>query len=262
MALSTKQGTFFGTSGTTKVSGHLANINNMKGQRGLTKSDRALLASGGDRVYIYNVSPIFQHVKPMQSYGKVTIPKRAENARYSAPFTVEPHLVRQYDGGDRLIKNMISEGIEVAEDIVGNSKDYPQEPYNNLENYGVFMTVGSPIEELPKDKQEKILLAAENKHLDMCRQKVYQADQLHSAGKTAYIPEMPRLCALFLGEEEDHPWVARSSKPKRETVECPFCSFAGKPGTPLCSNCKQVIDQEKFDSLQTKIKGTKKQVQS
>lgn len=252
MALATKPGTFFGAGGQTKVSGHLANINNMKGQRGLTKSDRALLAAGGDRVFIYNVSPIFQHVKPMQSYGKVTIAKRSEKERYTAPLVIEPHLVRQYDGGDRLIKNMISEGIEVAEDIVGNSKDYPQEPYNNLENFGVFMTVGRPIEELPKAEQEKILLAAENKHLDMCRQKVYQADQLHSAGKTSYIPEMPRLCALFLGEEEDHPWVARSSKPKKATEECVFCAFANKPGVIVCQNCKEVLNQEKYDALKAK----------
>ena len=259
MALATKQQTFFGSGGNTKVSGNLSNLNKMLGVRGLTKSDRALLNSEGDRCYIYNVSPIFQHTKPMQQFGKVTIPKRVENERYSSPLVIEPHILRQYDGGDRIIKNMISEGVEVAEDIVGNSKDYPQEPYNNLENFGVFMTVGKRIEELPQDEAEKILLAAENKHLDMCRQKVYQADQLHSAGKTAYIPEMPRLCALFLGEEEDHSWVARSSKPKSEIEECVFCAFGNKPGVVVCRNCHEVLNQEKYDALKTnKVKKAEK----
>ena len=233
-----------------KLAGIVEN-NAPRGTRGLTRTDRRLLAQGGETYYIYNVSPIWSWSRPIQNKGNVFIPKRGKDEKVSMAAEVPPFLVRDFDKGNGTRQQMLEEGIAITEDILGCSTEYPGLAANNLLNYGCFYTT-TPFEELPEEKQQALLDEANQKHHVMCQEKILEADQLHSANHTAWITEMYRLCALF--EKEDRPWVAKRGK-QNPTEECRFCGWENKRGIAKCANCKEIVNQELYDELK---KGNKK----
>jgi hypothetical protein len=229
--------------------------------RPMTRSERELMRVPVDAVYIYNLSPIWKWQKDFPGLGSISIfatPWRTASQFSSVPkvysdaIALERRMVRTYDGGNRILKQMTENPIEIAEDVLCCSTEFPGRPENNLTLYGCFYTIGKPIEEFsPKERQE-ILDDAEFKHINKCHEFVAQGDALADG---IFKPvEVHKRCALFLGEERD--WVARRGK-LTATDECPFCGYDNKRGVSKCRNCHEVIDPVKYAEQQAALKGKK-----
>ena len=101
-------------------------------------------------VYIYNVSTIHRWERFQGQLGTVVIPKCEEGERVSKPYKVAGKIFRWYDKGLGRKEAFEEEGLDVAEDICGSSKEYPVESLNNnLTTFGVFIT-HALLEDLPK----------------------------------------------------------------------------------------------------------------
>lgn len=216
----------------------------------LSKFERKALQQETDVVYIYNVSPIFKWPRTFQGLGRMLLMPRKENERVSAPLVLNKRIVRHYDKGEGVLAHMIEEPIELGDDFLrkGNAEDR-----NDLTNYGCFSLTNNKLEDLPADARERILLEAETKHLNVCRQKVFEADSWASDPvMRRWICEIHRRCALFLHEEKGRPWVTSRGVEKRpDTKECQFCGYDCKPTAVKCPNCKEIIDAAEY----TKMKG-------
>ena len=232
----------------------LQNQNTIRGVRGLTRTDKKLMAEGGVTTYLYNVSPIFSWPRQIQGRSSLIIPKRAKDGLVSVAVEIPPYIVRDFDKGNSTRQQMLEDGTVIAEDMLGCSKEYPGLERNNLTNYGCFMTT-KPLQDLPENEQVELLDEANRKHDEMCHQMVLEADGLHGAGHGAWITEMFRLCALHV--KEDRPWVSKRGK-SAPTSECEFCGYENKRGIAKCSNCKEVIDEELYAALKAKSKKVKK----
>src|ERR1700722_8901337 len=76
-------------------------------------------------VYIYNVSTIHRWERFQGQLGTVVIPKCEEGQKVSKPYIVKGVIARWYDKGLGRKEAFLEEGIEVAEDICGCSREYP-----------------------------------------------------------------------------------------------------------------------------------------
>lgn len=225
----------------------IVNENKFLGTRPLTKMDRRVLQNAPPDVFVYNVSPIWQWNRPVVGRGEVVIQKRKADAVVSDPLEVPGALIRDYDAGNRVRRAYVEEGLDLVEDILCCSSDYPGMPQNNLTHYGVFYLVGKRLEDLPEEKQQEILFEANSKHDAKCREKVLEADQLWSNPQTkSWITDMYRQCALHVNEERE--WVAKRGKPSR-LAECPFCGWEHKPGLAKCPNCHEILDKKLYEKL-------------
>lgn len=238
------------------VNQQMAKLNKSR-QQPLTRFQQKQIAESKP-VYIYNVSTIHRWDKFQGQLGTVVIPKRLEGERVSQPYVVKGVIARWYDKGLGRKEAFLEEGFEVAEDVVGCSKEYPVEAQNNnLENFGVFIT-REPFEDLPKKEQERLLLAANDKLLSKLRDIVLEADRFW-AGPTqqkAWIGDIHRAALNAVnqleGSKEDRPWA-----PIRHTarsVDCQFCGTSNKPGVAKCANCHEIVDVELYAKLQAEQK--------
>lgn len=62
------------------------------------------------------------------------------------------------------------------------------------------------------------------------------------------VSDLQRAAAKVLGVQRE--WV---NFKMTETTECPFCKMSIHPESIICSNCKQIVNKEKFDSMGGKI---------
>ena len=246
------------------------------GERNLQRTQplirsQQVAAQGGTTCYIYNVSPIFRWTRPVKGFGTFTIPKapsigdpiidkktgEARKAteedikglyKLSAPIVINHSYVNSYDKGDTRRIPYVEYGEEIAESIVGNSKMYPADltmPTNNLENWGVFITYGTPFDELPKEEQATLYTQAMAAHQARCFEKVVKADELYPRAPQAVL-EVHRKCALFIGEER--PWVTnRAPRIKADMVECPFCTSDIKATALKCPNCREIVNPDAYE---------------
>lgn len=254
-------GSGFGKAGgNLRVDGEIAS-NRVAGVRPLRKSDRRLLNAGDPAIYIYNVSPVWQWTRPMIRKGEVVIPRRGKlPAKVSLPLTIPGAVVGDYDAGNRFRQQFVEDGVSVAEDILCCSKEMPGMPQNDLTGYGCFYLVGQKFEELIESEQDAILVEARRKHEEKCREKALEADQLADNDITrrwVTSCEMYKLCALFLAEEcgdktmLERRWVSRRGRTTIVT-ECKWCGAENKPNLVVCPNCKNVLDEERFEELKNR----------
>jgi hypothetical protein len=245
--------------------GKLAGENRVAGVRPLRKADRRMLEEEtGQQIFIYNVSPVWQWSRPLLRHGNVLIPKRGKPpAKVSLPLIIPGAVVGSYDAGNRFRQQFVEDGISVAEDILCCSKEMPGLPQNDLTGYGCFYLVGVKFEDLGQGEQDKILFEANTKHEEKCRQKVLEADQLADNEKTRpWITEVYRLCALFLAEERgdkdaaNRRWVSKRGRTS-PVEECKWCGTENKIGLVICPNCKNVLDEERYEKLRAKSKPPK-----
>jgi hypothetical protein len=228
--------------------------NRVAAVQGLSKMDRRIVRAGGPSIFIYNVSTVFDWKRPIQGRSRAFIPKCKAGELVSEALEIPPFVVRDFDKGNRNRSQLPEEGKDIAEDILGCSTEYPGLPVNNLTNYGCFYLVGKRFEELPEKERQKILDEANDKHDNMCRTKVLEGDQLHSAGHSHWLTEMYRLCALhlqirFKRENWARDWVARRGGSTVETEDCVFCGYSNKRGVVKCQNCHEILSQEAYDKL-------------
>jgi hypothetical protein len=229
----------------------------------------------GTKCYIYNVSPIFEWSRQYKGLGRFVIPRRPEvgdvikektadgkfiehtvtaddirgKYRVSKPVIIEHSYRCSYDKGDNRRVPYVEYGEEIAESVVGNSKLYPADlvnPTNNLEQWGVFITYGTPFHDLPKAEQDDVYLRAMTMHEKRCREKVQRADTLITRFPDAVL-ELHRKCALFVGETR--PWLTSRGKPHSAMVECPFCASEIKATVIKCPNCQEIVDAERYASM-------------
>jgi hypothetical protein len=231
----------------------------------------------GEPCFIYNVSPIFEWKRMYKGLGTFVIPKRPsvgdvikeivagkeivrtvteedvrEKYRVSRPVIISHSYRMSYDKGDNRRVPYVEFGQEIAESLVGNSKLYPTDltyPTNNLEQWGVFMTVGKKFHELPRGEQDDLYLTAMTVHEKRCREKVQKADQLITRFPDAVL-ELHRQCALFVGE--DRPWLTSRGKRSSNMIECPFCGSDVKSSVVKCPNCQEIVDIERYEKMKAK----------
>ena len=276
-------------SGGTDIFGHTeqkmssyVNKRNRQNTYKLTRSQRFALENSGVPCWIYNISRLFQWSKHYKGLGHFSIPKApsvgtiimkkgkgvpatAEDIkgtyRLSTPLMIKKAYVESYDKGDNRRLPYVTEGQEIAESIVGNSKMYPvglNDATANLETWGVFITYGKPFDELEKHEQDKLLAQASAFHNKRLFEKVQKGDMLYemakSRGKGGPL-EIHRKCALELmaaGQLESLPaWVSDRSTlkvDKTDVIECPFCTSDVKATAIVCPQCRNIIDQDKYDA--------------
>ena len=232
---------------------------------------------GGVECFIYNVSPIFQWERGYKGLGTFLIQRRPEvgqvlildgkehtvteadikgRFRVSQPLCIAHAYRQSYDKGDNRRIPYVEYGEEIAESLVGNSKIYPPDllhPTNNLENWGVFIAYGTPYDKLPKAEQDALFLKASIAHETRCREKVATADRNINRFPSAVL-EVHRQCALFVGEERQWVTTRGDISKKLGNIECPYCASSIKPSVVVCPNCKEVVNQEKYDAMK-KAKG-------
>ncbi len=242
--------------------GRGGSMNKFSRTRPLTRFEREALTSPIEAVYIYNISPIFKWQKDYPGLGMMTMfPRRAEQ-EYSDPIILEKRLVRTFDGGNRIQRLMVETPLELAQDFLVCSPEYPGRPQNNLTTYGLFYTTGKRIEEVATAARQEILDKAELAHRNKLLEKVSDADAYHNSSNLQYaISEVHRQAALYLqavGAISDLPdWVSRRAK-LNATDECAFCGFDNKRGVAKCRNCGEILNHELYAKLQAQVKGAKK----
>ena len=234
--------------------------NRFQRTRPLTKFERDALRVPVPCVYVYNISPIFKWAKDYPGLGPMTLMPRKEDERVSEPIVLHDRLVRGFDGGNGIRRLMVENPLDIVQDFLCCSPDFPGRPENNFTRYGCFYTEGIPLSEMPKEEQEKILDAAELEHRNRLHEKVGEADALQNTQFRVCITEVHRKAALYLhrtGDIQELPdWVQRRSK-LNTTEECRFCGFENRRGIVKCRNCHEVLDQEAYDALK-KGSGKKK----
>lgn len=212
-----------------------------------SRFEREALQMPIDAVYIYNISPIFKWQKDFAGLGTLTLFPRKSDQKVSDPVVISDRMVRAYDGGNRVQKKMIETPLEIVEDFLACSTDYPGRPENNLTSWGAFFTVGKSLEEMDPREAQVIIDEAELKHQNKCEQKVAEADALsRSPNLNGCVVEMHRKCALYLGLKRD--WVASRDK-LNATEECVWCGFDNKRGVVKCRNCHEVLDPTKYKEM-------------
>lgn len=230
----------------------------------LTRSQMKNLADSKP-VYIYNVGTISfcglayaGHAPYQGQLGTVVIPLREPGERVSKPYKVAGKIFRWYDKGLGRKEAFEEEGIDVAEDICGCSKEYPAPSLNNnLTTYGVFIT-RSLFEDLPKKEQEKLIEEATAKFIEKLRELILRADQMHAGSdqEKKGIGQIHRDALNAFnretGSKEERPWAPVRYSAK--SVDCPFCGTGNKPNTAKCANCHEIINQELYDQLKKKVK--------
>lgn len=223
----------------------------------LTHAQRAALDYGGTACWIYNISPIFAWRRSYQNLGEFLIQPRERAKRISTAIPIARAYQMSYDKGDRRRQPYVEYGEDIAESLLGCSKEYPLDlvrPTNNLVNWGCFITYGHPLEELDLAEQEKLLHEASVVHDVRCREIVLQGDQLFNAHPT-WLCETHRLAALEVNEMR--PWVTqRSTKDTQPKKECPFCGHENKSSAVKCAgaSCGEILDYAKYKELQDKLK--------
>jgi hypothetical protein len=235
--------------------------NAFRGTRPLRKADKRLLERGEPEIYVYNVSTIFQWSPRIQGRGNVIIQKCKPGQKVSEPLVIPGVMIRDYDAGNRNRQAYTEEGIDIAEDILGCSKEMPGLPQNDLTGYGCFYLVGEKFEDLSPTEQEKILSEANAKHDRKCHEKVLEADGLAGSEVTRrWISDPYRLAALHLSQKNAYrdgdksmltrTWVGGPRSGALTPVsECVWCGYEHKKGLAVCPNCKNILNQELFDKL-------------
>jgi hypothetical protein len=235
--------------------------NHMK-NLGLTRMQRKSLTEGTE-CFIYNVSPLFAWTRKYKGFGDFVFPKKTDQkARWSAPTCVPAAFPNSYDRGDRRRVPYIEDGIEIAESLVGCSKDYPtalKHITNDLTNFGVVITYGVKMEDLPEEDQEQLYVQAKTAHDTRCQEMVNKGDQLYEINPQM-ICETHRAAAAYLDSEGllvggERRWVTRKVvKAKDPMKECAFCGHENKVKASKCANCKEVIDHKLYAEQKKAIK--------
>lgn len=250
----------------TKVSNWAANQNSLRPEQ-MTRMQRAAQKMGTP-CFIYNVSPIWKWERLVKGHGIFTILPRRKGEQVSVACPVPHSLTTTWDRGDRRAGSYVEDGIEIAESIVGCSKDFPTDirhPWANLTNFGVFITYGEPLAEKDPVEQIDLISAAELKHSARVQEFVELGNQLYEDNaKRTWITDGHRNAAKFCIEvglylEKDIPWANRSltTAADREAAkisqqECPVCGTEFKSKACQCPNCKFITNQEQYDALHVK----------
>jgi hypothetical protein len=244
---------------------------------------------GGEPCWIYNISPHFIWHRHYKGLGKITIPKapiegsviaavgekdakgnqlyrRATAAdiasgkyRLSAPVVISASYVNSFDKGDLRRVPYIEYGYQIAESIIGNSKEFPiglGDPTANLANWGVFYTKGVPFEKLSAAEQDRLLSEAEAVHQVRCWEKIQKADEMFHTTPRGIL-KIHRDCAKYLGEEK--PWcTARPiKKVSGATIPCPLCTSDILETSVVCKNCHGVVDADRYAEQQERLEQAK-----
>lgn len=275
-------------SGGTDVFGHTedkmsryANARNNQRTHNLIRSQIYAAEHAGTPCWIYNISRIFQWKRTYKGLGEFLIPKApsvgdpivkngkqvdatAEDIkgafRLSAPVEISHSYIESYDKGDNRRVPYVTEGQEIAESIVGNSKMYPvglNDQTANLESWGVFITYGVPFEELPEAEQHKLLVQAEAFHRKRLVEKMLSGDRLYDRAKITGRGgplEIHRLAVAELGETRTWTHDRALKAPTGSTIECPFCTTDIKATAIVCSSCKNIVDPVKYAAKKKALK--------
>lgn len=216
----------------------------------LNQFDKRALEEGEKHpVFIYNVSPIWEHRKFQGQLGTIHIKKCAAGQKVSEPVKIPGVVVRFYDHGLGRKDKFLETGMEIAQDICSCNPEYPAEnANNNLTNFGVFLT-DEPLESFDPEDAAEMVRQALAKHDAKVREIVLEADQRWASNDPMMrksIVEIHHDCLEYLGEER--PWSFARGK-KVSSSECPFCGSAIKPNVVKCPTCSEVVDKERYQAM-------------
>jgi hypothetical protein len=123
---------------------------------------------------------------------------------------------------------------------------------NNNASPALFWVDGKLNTDEIKIKHSAILEDVKYKQLNwftnLCR---LADDDWQRYGKHSVISDLQRKAAFFLKWSlKEHPWMNSTVTESRvETVECPACGVKVKKGVIICSACKYIFDQKKYNEL-------------
>jgi len=247
---------------------------------------------GGEPCFIYNISPIFQWPRRYKGLGKITIPRAASEGsiiaaigekdkdgkqlyrrataadiasgkyRLSTPVFITPSYISSFDKGDLRRVPYIEYGYQIAESVIGNSKEFPiglGDPTANLANWGVFYTRGVPFEKLPLTEQDRLIAEAEAAHQVRCWEKVQKADEMFHTTPRGIL-KIHRDCAKYLGEER--PWCTSrpTKKPTGAMIPCPLCTSDILETSIVCKVCHGIVDADRYAEQQERLEQAKNKV--
>ena len=129
--------------------------NRFQRTRPLTKFERDALRVPVPCVYVYNISPIFKWAKDYPGLGPMTLMPRKEDERVSEPIVLHDRLVRGFDGGNGIRRLMVENPLDIVQDFLCCSPDFPGRPENNLTRYGCFYTEAIPLSEMPPKSRKR-----------------------------------------------------------------------------------------------------------
>ena len=246
----------------------------------------------GEPCYIYNISSLFHWKRRYKGLGSINIPAAASEGtiiaaigekdkngkqvyrrataadiasgkyRLSAPVLIPGSFVNSFDKGELRRVPYVEYGWQVAESVIGNSKEFPVglgDPTANLANWGVFYTKGKRFEELPPAEQDKLLAEAEAVHQVRVWEKIQKADEMFHTTPRGIL-KIHRDCAKYLGEER--PWcTARPTKKVAGVqIECPLCTTQILETSIVCKNCHGVVDADRYAEQQSRLEAAKAKI--
>ena len=194
-----------------------------------------------EALFIFNVSPN-EFTRHMGSSGTFIIRACPEDAEYSEPLKI-PGIVPE-----PLIKDqdkmywMEDEGEYFAQQTIGVGRG--QKPNDALTKYGVFISKTNP------PTKADLAKARETFH-NYCQVLVNEADEAMSMGvdewqKIRTNDHIMAARVLKLTEKDGHDWLKQTTGKPKNREECPNCGTQYTVGIAQCSNCKAIIDKQKY----------------
>ena len=210
--------------------------------------------SESTRVYIFNVGP-WKQQQLMGSLGTYVIPACPAGKEYSAPVVIDGIVSELYPINEGEYKRMMSDGFEVAIQIIGGSSEFPElskqlVPSNSLEKYGVFVSRTNPPSQAAVQKAKARFRGECNNLINEANSALAQGPKL--AEET--IREQHFIAARELGKTPaECPWLDRSVE-VRERKECGFCGVMVAETVVKCPNCHEILDREAYNRMKGSAK--------
>jgi len=202
------------------------------------------------QVYIFNVGP-WAHTQFMGSLGRFIIPACEEGKAYSKALIIPGIVSELYPETERSMKREMSDGYEVALQIIGVGAHMA--PSNALTRYGVAVS-----RQWPPTKEE-IATAFEALRKGELEALIREANTAMATGPQALEQVMGNsdrhyiAARLLKKTTAECPWLARTAVSNSQNIDCKFCGEPMKPNLAKCPNCKEIVNQALYEKLTAKV---------
>jgi len=229
-----------------------------------------------NQVAIVSVGPWAQTI-PCGSLGVKFVPACKEGEEYSDPLVLDGLTIERYPLRENrmdILMHKDSTGWNDGHQMIGVGKHLP--PSNSKVKLGLFVTKGNP--DFPplseKDRGDEAkrrwwlrerfrptpaelqkARAALNQHLNvLVNQARSAAAQGQKAAEETIRPEQHIRAAQMLGLDPQAERWMQNAVPEAARVKCMYCGVSVPDGVVKCPNCREILDQDKYDAMKAKSK--------
>lgn len=116
---------------------------------------------------------------------------------------------------------------------------------------GLFYLQGAKTVEMIKKEHKADLDAAKRRQDEWYKELINQADVdwARTNGNPLAVSDLSRLGCQEL-QYKEKPWMANIAA--MQMINCKACGNLVRPGYPICSNCKTIVDQELYNKMNLK----------